>query len=379
MEKEEERQLQELQRLQEEQTGRKRTEKLEWMYATPATGNGANSNDLEDYLLGKKRVDKLLVGDENQAVRSSCTVRIKVTDFSQLGASHKNFIAVQHANTLRDTAAKVREDPLFMIKQQEQVALQTLRENPLRLKEMQQRNGLLPKSAKKEKEKKKRRRRSRSPPRREQRRRRSYSRSRSLSSSRHRSQERMSRQIKSSRRSVSRSRRDSRSPKGRLLHESCDYDRHRRRDLSFLRESRYPPPIHSRTNRSEDELTRSLAPTRRSLESSSHRSEESGSPPRRETGYPDCGATEGGESNRADRLAAMVANASEANEERRRRLATRLAEEKAELESEDQLRARSGGSSSFINDQQRRVFGGMDGGLGEYMRRGKTGLVLERD
>lgn len=67
-EKEEERQLQELQRLQEEQTGRKRTEKLEWMYATPATGSSTNKNDLEDYLLGKKRVDKLLTGDENEKV-----------------------------------------------------------------------------------------------------------------------------------------------------------------------------------------------------------------------------------------------------------------------------------------------------------------------
>lgn len=38
------------------------------MYATPATGSGANRNDLEDYLLGKKRVDKLLTGDENEKV-----------------------------------------------------------------------------------------------------------------------------------------------------------------------------------------------------------------------------------------------------------------------------------------------------------------------
>ena len=60
-EKEEERQLQELQRLQEEQTGKKRQEKLEWMYATPATGSGANANELEGYLLGKKRVDKILI------------------------------------------------------------------------------------------------------------------------------------------------------------------------------------------------------------------------------------------------------------------------------------------------------------------------------
>jgi hypothetical protein len=69
-EKDEERQLQDLQRLQEEQTGRKRTEKLDWMYATPASGSGQSANDLEDYLLGKKRVDKLLIGDDNQAVSS---------------------------------------------------------------------------------------------------------------------------------------------------------------------------------------------------------------------------------------------------------------------------------------------------------------------
>jgi len=65
---EEERQLQELQRLQEEQTGRKRQDKLEWMYATPAAGNGPSASDLEDYLLGKKRVDKILTGDENEKV-----------------------------------------------------------------------------------------------------------------------------------------------------------------------------------------------------------------------------------------------------------------------------------------------------------------------
>lgn len=68
-EREEERQMQELQRLQEEQTGRKRVDKLEWMYATPATGSSTNPNDLEDYLLGKKRVDKMLVADENEKVR----------------------------------------------------------------------------------------------------------------------------------------------------------------------------------------------------------------------------------------------------------------------------------------------------------------------
>lgn len=60
--------MQELQRLQEEQTGKKRSEKMEWMYATPAAGGSTNPNDLEDYLLGKKRVDKVLTGDDNAKV-----------------------------------------------------------------------------------------------------------------------------------------------------------------------------------------------------------------------------------------------------------------------------------------------------------------------
>ena len=44
------------------------------MYATPASGSGANANELEDYLLGKKRVDKMLTGDENAKV---CQVMLK--------------------------------------------------------------------------------------------------------------------------------------------------------------------------------------------------------------------------------------------------------------------------------------------------------------
>ena len=38
------------------------------MYSTPATGSGPSANDLEDYLLGKKRVDKILTADENDKV-----------------------------------------------------------------------------------------------------------------------------------------------------------------------------------------------------------------------------------------------------------------------------------------------------------------------
>lgn len=38
------------------------------MYAAPAEGNGPNAEELEAYLLGKKRVDKLLQGNEEKVV-----------------------------------------------------------------------------------------------------------------------------------------------------------------------------------------------------------------------------------------------------------------------------------------------------------------------
>ena len=71
-EREEERQLQELQALQEAATGKKRVDKLDWMYAAPGNEGGAlggqklGDKDMEDYLLGKKRVDEVLAqGDRN--------------------------------------------------------------------------------------------------------------------------------------------------------------------------------------------------------------------------------------------------------------------------------------------------------------------------
>ena len=71
-EREEERQLQELQAMQEAATGKKRVDKLDWMYAAPGNEGGAlggqrlGDKDMEDYLLGKKRVDEVLgQGDKN--------------------------------------------------------------------------------------------------------------------------------------------------------------------------------------------------------------------------------------------------------------------------------------------------------------------------
>lgn len=67
-EREQEREMQELQRLQEEAGGKKRIDKLDWMYATPAAGSGPSANELEDYLLGKKRVDEILKKGDKEKV-----------------------------------------------------------------------------------------------------------------------------------------------------------------------------------------------------------------------------------------------------------------------------------------------------------------------
>jgi hypothetical protein len=72
--------------MQEESTGRKRVEKLDWMYAAPSGEGGAlggakmGEREMEDYLLGKKRVDEVLAqGDKNVSyflyVRSSANDR----------------------------------------------------------------------------------------------------------------------------------------------------------------------------------------------------------------------------------------------------------------------------------------------------------------
>jgi hypothetical protein len=42
----------------------------------------------------------------------------------------------QQANNTRDTYAKVREDPLFLIKKQEQHSLESIMNNPIKMKQL---------------------------------------------------------------------------------------------------------------------------------------------------------------------------------------------------------------------------------------------------
>ncbi|EPT01535.1 hypothetical protein FOMPIDRAFT_1120202 [Fomitopsis schrenkii] len=369
-EKEEERQLQELQRLQEEQTGKKRQEKLEWMYATPATGSNQNANELEDYLLGKKRVDKILTAGENE----------------KLGAAHKSFIATQYANTARDTASKVREDPLLAIKQQEKAAYEALMSNPLRLREMQQRAGIKLKKEKKEKKEKKHKK--------------DKHRERSVSpydnSRRSDSRDRHSRQRSPSpydHRSRSpppyRSRYDDEHPRRRELIRSPDY-RRRGRSPSYDRErdirrqdervrtwpkSDESDEGHNRrqvANADDRKRRRSRSRTPPRYDAPQKRSRMTPPPPRQTQ------SSSSAANDRAARVAAMSADASSLTVERRERLTQLLAKEKAEAEAEERARVKSKGMGDFLSHEQKKVFGGA-GGLEERIRRGRGQMRVDGD
>jgi hypothetical protein len=128
-ERDREREVQELERLQEEAGGKKRrVEKVDWMYNAPASGSNIDKNELEDYLLGKKRVDKLLKADEGLQ-HSRGTQQGPIAEQKAIGSD-------------RDVAAKVREDPMFAIKQQEQAAYQALLKDPARLRAMKKAAGM---------------------------------------------------------------------------------------------------------------------------------------------------------------------------------------------------------------------------------------------
>ncbi|KAF8274123.1 hypothetical protein EI94DRAFT_1782689 [Lactarius quietus] len=375
-EKEEERQLQELQRLQEEQTGKKRTEKLEWMYATPATGSSQNTNDLEDYLLGKKRVDKILIGTENEKFR----MRIAC------GISQPKSVRIHY------WPSSSRKLPPMNPHVQ-----------PPALREMQERNGIKP--SKKEKKEKKREKRERKEQRRREREERHRPRS-PLSDYNERDHDHH--HSPRSRRSLSPLNRYSRSPvDSRRFRDRDDRPRPPYSPRRDERRSRSPDPRHERRERSngfDTGRSRALGDRRprwpRSDESDpeTHRERRG----RERSRSAERGIRHGDDSwlkrprsrspavetarnhkrtrpgsprmpsvaaeDRAARLAAMTTNAAEMSVERKDRLAALLEKEKAELEVEERARVKSKGMGGFLSNEQKKVFGGaaaLRNGLGE--------------
>ncbi|RAL66705.1 hypothetical protein DID88_007489 [Monilinia fructigena] len=114
----EERAKEEIQNKLEAAGSRKRVDRVDWMYQGPSSGQAGTTEEMEGYLLGKRRIDGLIKGTEHKNLEKQ--------------ASEASFMALQNANTLRDTAAKVREDPMLAIKRQEQAAYEAMMNDPIK-------------------------------------------------------------------------------------------------------------------------------------------------------------------------------------------------------------------------------------------------------
>ena len=376
-ERQEERQVQELQEMQEAAGGPKKQIKVDWMYAGPSAGQTGTTEEMEGYLLGKRRIDPLVKGTENKKLEKAAT--------------EESFMIMQNANTARDTALKIREDPMLAIKKQEQAAYEALMNDPVRRRLLLKAAGQEPpKSKDKERRKHKHHHRSR----------RAKDEDRYERRSRHahhedhyRRRSDYDRHHHHHRRSPSSSYSRSPSPHRRPRSPSPYNDRRRSRSpppsYNHLRD-RSPSPY--RTRRSPSPYNRrnskSPPPNRNQQNDSSHRplnhskslpnthpqrrsNTSSPSPPSSSQKKPQSRPSV---EDKAAKLAAMQSAASELDVSRSSRLKAIEEQERRDREEEVKARERSGrlgGKGDFVMGLNRKAG---EIGLGERIRRGKGGL-----
>ncbi|KAK2006770.1 hypothetical protein LZ32DRAFT_75638 [Colletotrichum eremochloae] len=385
----EEREREELQKKLEAAGHTKRIDRVEFLYSGPTDGQTGTTEERESYLLGKRRIDNLLKGTEHKNLEKQ--------------AGQESFMALQTANTARDTAAKVREDPLLAIKRQEQAAYEAMMNDPIKRRQLLASMGMaddkLKSKDKEERHKRRHHHRHRSGDEdrdRHRKRRRSDSRSRSprrrrddpKDEYRH---ERRRRRSDSEDRYSHRHRRTSRSRSPRRR-DSDDKDDHARRDRSDRREDRERQRPGSVTD--EDRATRRERSPRGNDRRDNRNGDASGSWGRRnyddrrrdqgkrfDDGYNNSNKETGDQAadeERARKLAAMQAAASDLDSDRVRRLAALEEREKAARDADSQARERSSkyGDREFVNGLHRKA-GNMS--LGERMGRGRQGLQRDDD
>ena len=355
-ERAEERQIQELEDLQEAAGGKKRQSRVDWMYSGPSSGQAGTTEEMEGYLLGKRRIDGLLKGSENQKLEKS--------------AKEESFIAVQNANTARDTAAKIREDPMLAIKKQEHAAYEAMMNDPVK------RRLLLKAAGKEEEPEQVRKRRKHHHHHRHHDDRDKHEKSRSY---RDEDDDRHARGTHRRRRSYtpSESRSRSRSPP-RRRDDSRSPPRRRDRSRSpYRRRQSYTPEERQRPR----SRSRSYSPPRRNGHSNGVRKMQSwhSSRPERRRSRSPVRSQNGDADDRAAKLAAMRQDASELDQQREKRLAELAEREKAQKERDDATRARNakyGGRADFVNSFHKKA-GDMT--LGQRMGRNGASTKEENE
>ncbi|UKZ81523.1 RNA-splicing factor [Trichoderma virens FT-333] len=345
----EERAKEEIQRQLEAAGGTKRVDRVDWMYQGPTDGQAGTTEETEAYLLGKRRIDNLIKGTDHKKLEKA--------------AGQDSFIALQNANSARDTAAKIRDDPLLAIKRQEQAAYEAMMNDPIRRRQLLSSMGI-DDGKKKDRDgdehgRKRRRHRSRDrdDDRHSRRRRRSYSRSRSPQRRRHH--------------------RDDNSESGERHHSY----RERRRDRSKDRES---APSRRREASQERETRERGNDSYRNRDGSRDRryrhsdSNGRGDRPRRRSPAharphkerDDARQEEQRAEEQARKLAAMQSAASELDQDRETRLAALEERERAARDADDRARER-GGDRGFVNGLHRKAMN-MD-------NRSRRGYVRDQD
>ena len=385
-ERQEERNLQEIQEMQEAAGGAKRPQRVEWMYAGASAGQQGTTEEMEGYLLGKRRIDGLIKGTENKKLEK--------------GATEESFMALQNANTARDTAAKIREDPMLAIKQKEQAAYEALMNDPVSRRRLLKEAGQDVKSRDRKKHKHRHRHHhhhSRDD-RRSSRRDRDHRDHRGTREGSYSDED--DREDRRARRRVEENRHRYRRRSDSFSSESPSPYRHRRSPSPYSRRrSRSPSPYAHRRSRSPPRRLnngyRSPPYSRSNGHQSPPRPHQNGHrplnhskslpstrPKHRNTSSPDSDPvnSEAAEAaKKAARLAEMQSAANDLDAQRSSRLKALEEEEKTRLEMEEKARKRSGkygGRGDFVQALNRKA-GEMD--VGERMRRGRGGLERIED
>lgn len=340
-ERAEERAILELERMQEAAGGKKRVDRVDWMYNGPGSGSGAGgagsgvTEEMEGYLLGKRSLQGLVKRSETEALKKDA-------------GEGQGFMALNsNANSARDTMSKVANDPMLAIKKQEQAAYEKMMSDPARRRQLMEAAG---KGEEGEKDSERRHRRHRHRLRDDEdghrsKRRRYSDEDEERRSRRHRSH-------RERRRSPS----YSRSPSPPRRHRDDDERRHRSRSPTGRRWDRddredrrrsYPSP-----RRSGSSDSRSRSPYHGRRKDDSYRPARRRSPPyepRERSKKPYTSPRDDGkkdekdqEAERAEKLAAMQSNASELESERKARLAGIAEREAKQREEDDKKRSDRG-------------------------------------
>ncbi|TLD06989.1 hypothetical protein PgNI_10160 [Pyricularia grisea] len=334
----EERAQEELQKKIEEAGGKKRIDRVDFLYNGPTDGALGTTEELEGFLLGKRSIASVLTKDDGKQLR-------------QTAGEDKFATALGNANSARDTATKIREDPLLAIKRREQEAYEAMMNDPIKRRQLLASMGIDDGMKKERREKRRHRHRDEDDRERRHKRRRSHSRHRSPSRDRHedrrrhRSEDNRPRddERRSSRRDDSRERdrpRDDRRYRptrddSNERNRSRDKDRHRQgRDDSRERKRHSDRRDTDRVGRDERDRPRhSYSGGRNSRPAVDDKA---------------------AEEERARKLEAMQSAATDLDADRRKRLAEIEERERLEQETEDRARQR-GGDTTFSSGLNRKA------------------------